>query len=65
MNYIVTNEKKLSNIFQEISSELKKGVQSINLSWEKSSRPKTLSQLGFFFGGLVKAINKYYFDNFG
>lgn len=66
MNYVVTNTKKLVNIFGEIRDELEKSnITSINLSWEKSSRPKTLSQLGYFFGGLVKAIKAHYFDLFG
>ena len=63
MNYIVTNLAKLTNIFTEIRGELEKGGNtpvSINLSWEKSHRPKTLSQLGFFFGGIVKAVRKHF-----
>lgn len=66
MNYVVTNLKKLTNIFTEIKSEFDKSDSlSINLSWEKSSRPKTLAQLGYFFGGLVKAINKHFFEHYG
>lgn len=68
MNYIVTNLAKLTNIFTEIRGELEKGGNtpvSINLSWEKSHRPKTLSQLGFFFGGIVKAVRKHFTEFYG
>lgn len=66
MNYIVTNVKKLTNIFTEIKKELESSnITSINLSWEKSARTKTRSQLGYFFGGLVKCINKHFNECFG
>lgn len=66
MNYVVTNLKKLTNIFSEIKAEFDKSDNlSINLSWDKSSRPKTLSQLGYFFGGLVKAINQHFKEYYG
>lgn len=65
MNYVVTNIAKLTNIFKEIRSEIEKGNTSINLSWEKTHRAKTLAQLGFFWGGLVKSINNHFKEYYG
>lgn len=57
MRYIVANIKKLVNIFREIQGELEAHPdKTINLSWEWSFREKTKSQLGYFFGGIVEAI---------
>ena len=66
MNYVVTNLKKLTNIFSEIRTELEKHPNdTFNVSWEKSHRSKSFAQLGFMFGGLIKAIKQHYFDCFG
>lgn len=66
MNYIITNEKKLENVFQEIKQALNtNSTKMINLSYDFFTRPKTKSQLGFFFGGLVKAINRHFFEIYG
>lgn len=64
--YVVANLKKLINIFSEIKTELEKNPEkTINLSWEFSFRPKTLAQLGFFFSGIVGAIQVYFKEIYG
>ena len=64
--YVVTNLKKLINIFAEVKAELEKNPdRSINLSWEFSFREKTRSQLGYFFGGIVEAIQKHFKEIYG
>lgn len=66
MRYVVSNLKKLTNIFGEIKENLEKNpTKSINLAWEFCHRDKTLSQLGFFFGGLVEAIQNHFQDLYG
>lgn len=64
--YVIANIKKLINIFSEIKTELEKHPEkTINLSWEFSFRPKTLAQLGFFFSGIVGAIQKHFKEIYG
>lgn len=64
--YVVANLKKLVNIFGEIKAELEKHQdKTINLSWEFSFREKTRSQLGYFFGGIVEAIQKHFKEIYG
>lgn len=64
--YVVANVKKLINIFTEIKQELEKHQdRTINLSWEFSFREKTLAQLGFFFSGIVGAIQKHFKEIYG
>lgn len=64
--YVVANLKKLINIFSEIKTELEKNPEkTINLSWEFSFRPKTLAQLGFFFAGIVGAIQVHFKEIYG
>lgn len=66
MRYIVANIKKLVNIFREIQGELEAHPdKTINLSWEWSFREKTKSQLGYFFGGIVEAIQKHFTETYG
>ena len=64
MNYVVQNIAKLTNVFTEIRSEIEAG-HTINVSWEKTHRAKTYAQLGYFFGGLVKAISKHFEEYYG
>lgn len=48
MNYIITNERKLNNVFEEIKRELNNNKDKmLNLSYDFSARPKTKSQLGY------------------
>lgn len=66
MKYVVTNLRKLTNIFTEIKAELEANPEkSINLSWDFSFREKTKSQLGYFFGGIVEAIQKHFKEIYG
>ncbi len=66
MKYVVTNIKKLINIFSEIKTEIERNPDKpINLSWELSFREKTKAQLGFFFSGIVGAIQRYFNEMYG
>ena len=66
MHYIITNIKKLENVFLEIKSQLQNNPKkTLNLMYDFSHRPKTQAQLGFMFGGLVKAIKKHFFEIYG
>ena len=66
MNYIITNESKLNNVFEEIKRELKNNKDKmLNLSYDFSSRPKTLKQLKFYFGGLISAIKRHFIELYG
>ena len=66
MNYIITNESKLNNVFEEIKRELKDNKDKmLNLSYDFSSRPKTLKQLKFYFGGLISAIKRHFIELYG
>lgn len=67
-SYVITNIKKLVNVFSEIKGEFEKAGNapvSINLTWEKSHRNKTISQLGFYFGGVIKAIQNHFKEFYG
>lgn len=66
MNYIITNESKLNNVFEEIKNELEKNNSvGINLTYEKNSKHKTYKQLKFYFGGLISAIKRHFIELYG
>lgn len=64
MQYVVCETRKLLNVFREIKVELEKGA-AINLSWEETKETKTLKQLGFIFGIIVKSVRKGIYEQSG
>ena len=66
MHYLITNTKKLENVFTEIKTLLESNPKkTLNLMYDFSHRPKTQAQLGFCFGGLISAIKKHFFEIYG
>ena len=63
MNFSCSNEQYLRNALKTCLNSYEKG-STVNISYEVIKQTKTLKQLGFIFGGLIKALNKY-FDNIG
>lgn len=63
MNFSCSNEQYLRNVLKTCLNSYEKG-STVNISYDVIKQTKTLKQLGFIFGGLIKAINKY-FDNIG
>lgn len=63
MNFCCSNEKYLRNILSDLLKNFEYG-STINISYEVIKQVKTLKQLRFIFGGLIKAISRY-FDNVG
>ena len=63
MNFCCSNEKYLRNILSDLLRQYKQG-DTINISYDIVKQQKTLKQLGFIFGGLIKAISRY-FDGVG
>ena len=63
MNFSCSNEQYLRNVLKTCLNSYEKG-SVVNISYDVIKQTKTLKQLGFIFGGLIKAISKY-FDNIG
>lgn len=63
MNFTCSNKKFLKNILNDILKNYIDGTV-YRISCEELKQEKTLKQLGFIFGGLIKAIIRY-FDNLG
>lgn len=63
MNFVCSNEQYLRNILSDLIRKYEYG-STVNVSYEVIKQTKTLKQLGFIFGGLIKALNRY-FDNLG
>lgn len=59
MNFCCSNEKYLKNILGDILRNYQKD-SVVNISYEVLKQEKTLKQLGFIFGGLIKAIRRYF-----
>jgi hypothetical protein len=59
--YIVSDKTQLTNIFNEINSELKeKGTIKIKTT---SPKGKTNEQLGYYWASVVPTITKYFNEN--
>lgn len=63
MDFTCSNEVYLKNILGDILRQYKDGA-IYRISYEEIKQEKTLKQLGFIFGGLVKAPIRF-FDNLG
>lgn len=63
MNFSCSNEQYLRNVLKTCLNSYEYG-STVNISYDVIKQTKTLKQLGFIFGGLIKAINKY-FNNCG
>lgn len=63
MNFTCSNEKFLRNVVGDLLRNYEKD-STVNISYEVVKKAKTLKQLGFIFGGLIKAISRY-FDGLG
>lgn len=63
MNFCCSNKKYLRNILNDLITNYEYG-STVNVSYEVVKQTKTLKQLGFIFGGLIKALNRF-FENFG
>lgn len=63
MNFTCSNEAYLKNILNDCLRSYEYGT-TINISYEVVKQAKTLKQLGFIFGGLIKAISRH-FSNAG
>lgn len=55
----VTNIEFLRSVFVDASAELKKHG-SLNVTYDAVEKPKTMSQLGFIFGGIVTSMNRFF-----
>ena len=63
MNFTCSNEKFLRNVVGDLLRNYEKD-STVNISYEVVKKAKALKQLGFIFGGLIKAISRY-FDGLG
>lgn len=63
MNFVCSNKKYLQNVVGDLLRTYKEN-SIVNVSYEIVKKEKTLKQLGFIFGGLIKAMCRY-FDNLG
>lgn len=61
MNYTCSSFEYLSNALDDIKRNYKQD-SIVNISSEIIKQPKTLKQLGFIFGGLVKALSAYFME---
>ena len=64
MNKYITTKPFLLNAFKAANNMLEEHG-AINVTYEKVKRVKTKKQLKFFFGGLVKAMQKFYSERDG
>ncbi len=63
MNFTCSNEQYLKNVLKTCLNSYEKD-SIVNVSYEVLKQQKTLKQLGFIFGGLIKAISLF-FNNAG
>ncbi|MCD8025075.1 MAG: hypothetical protein LUE64_06025 [Candidatus Gastranaerophilales bacterium] len=63
MNFTCSNEQYLKNVLKTCLNSYEYG-STVNISYDVIKQTKTLKQLGFIFGGLIKAINLF-FNNVG
>lgn len=59
MQITVYNEKMLDAVVKDLYSKFNE-YKSLNISYDKPEKPKTKSQLGYFFGGICKSIKEFY-----
>lgn len=59
MNFTCSNEQYLRNILNDCLRSYQYG-STINISYDVVKQTKTLKQLGFIFGGLIKAIARFF-----
>ena len=58
MNFTCSNEQYLKNVLKTCLNAYEKD-SIVNVSYEVLKQQKTLKQLGFIFGGLIKAISLF------
>ncbi len=63
MDFTCSNKEYLKNILGDIQRQYKDGA-IYRISYEEIKQEKTLKQLGFIFGGLIKALIRF-FNNLG
>lgn len=64
MKYTVSNREHLKNIFIEIAN-LVDINKTVNVSYDEVKQKKTKKQLGYIFGGLLKAVKIWHYSNTG
>jgi len=64
MNTVVSNESHLINVFKEIQSIVAKG-KIVAMAYDPVKTLKTKKQLGFVFGGLITALQKWEYETQG
>ncbi len=62
MQEIISNKRELINLVNSIQI---KDNTLYNFSFEEVKQSKTLKQLGFIFGGLIKALSFYFYETDG
>ena len=63
MNFTCSNESYLKNVLKTCLNDYEYG-STVNVSYEVVKQTKTLKQLRYIFGGLIRAIRRY-FQNAG
>ena len=63
MDFTCSNKEYLKNICGDLLRRYKQG-SIYRISYEEIKQEKTLKQLGFIFGGLIKALIRF-FENLG
>lgn len=63
MDFTCSNKEYLKNILGDLLRRYKDGAV-YRISYEELKQEKTLKQLGFIFGGIIKALIRY-FENLG
>lgn len=63
MDFTCSNKQYLKNILSDLYRNYKEGT-IYRVSYEEVKQEKTLKQLGYIFGGLIKALIRF-FDNLG
>ena len=63
MDFTCSNKEYLKNICGDLLRRYKEGA-IYKISYEEIKQEKTLKQLGFIFGGLIKALIRF-FENLG
>ena len=59
MNFTITNKKYANNVLNTIFKQIEEG-KIYNISFEEVKQLKTKKQLGFIFGGIIKALILYF-----
>ena len=61
---IISNKSEFANLAKECLNSLKTGL-TYSFSFENIKQPKSIKQLGFIFGGLISALQRFYSDTDG